>query len=676
MDSTRPESQLFSPSLKKSHRARTPRKTTPSRLYLRQSFPTLESPTSTSISPGESFKQRQQQLEDARDEQERENNKERQSEREKQLKAREAQHISEETEPDLPSDTSETIPTSFSHTRHTQAISETLARIIERKQLLTRTQTAPTDSIPNPTSVAPRLRTTETEYDLSPTRSARLSTPPRSLYTGTPSKAFLDSWDADEFQESDSLVSSPSDRHSRNRKARMTDTNALFKQGYNSKDKYSIAQKDLSPRYTVQDDADEEGFLDDADDQEEEGDLENNGYDDQGYNYGDDEVSFKRTALISSSNQSTLIERDLQDQQQLNSPQADDPQDQDYSDPEASLIFEDTPNRKRELEYMTPQQDFVTGAEAEDSLLEVAERTTAIAEELRSVYSNLQEFFSPETEAKLNGAVSVLSSQKDSSDRRAAESNKFLASIPKPLVFEASPMTAQKLSTITKRKPAPLRPALILKQNRASSQEQRQQPQQDRQDKKQHRHDVTLRGLISDAESARRLNQNNKTKHSRRSPETVQEPKSSKIRHVTPEVPNFGNNVSSEKHQERFRKKLDRWKRVELQNQSDPPPLPTYPDLYIPTTSSRSIVHTDTEPEDEDFQPDLDEEKLQTLLQPPDHRYKGQVLQDLSPQMVREKELRDRKGRRAEQIEEDDEEIDLLDRRPLSKRRREAAFWS
>ncbi|KAG0000449.1 hypothetical protein BGZ79_005919 [Entomortierella chlamydospora] len=427
MDSTRPESLLFSPSLKKSHRASTPRKTTPSRLYLRQSFPTLESPTLTSINPGESFKHRQQQLEDARDEQERENDEERQSEREMQLKPQEAQHILEETELNLPSDTSGTIPTSSSHTQHTQAISETLARIIERKQLLARTQTVPSDSTHNPVSVAPRLRTTETEYDLSPTRSARLSTPPRSLYTGTPSKIFLESWDADEFQESDSLAPSPSNRHSRSRNAWMTKTNV--------KDKYSVTKKDLSPRYTAQDDVDEEGFLDDPDGQEERGGLEENGYDDQGYNYGDDEVSFKRPTLASPPNQSTSAGWDLQDQQQPNRPQADDLQDRDYSDSEPNPVYENTPNRKRELESMiTPQQSFVAGTEAEDSLLEVAERTTAIAEELRGVYSNLQEFFSPESEAKLNGAVSVLSSKKDSSKRHVAESNRFLTSIPKPLV--------------------------------------------------------------------------------------------------------------------------------------------------------------------------------------------------------------------------------------------------
>ncbi|KAF9162542.1 hypothetical protein BGX21_004560 [Mortierella sp. AD011] len=654
MDSTRPESQLFSPSLKKSHRASIPRKTTPSRLYLRQSFPTLESPTLTSINPGESFKQLQQQLEDARDEQEVENNEERQSEQEKQLKPQEAQHISEETGLNLSSDTSGTLPTSSSRTRHTQAISETLTRIIERKQLLARTQGVPSDSTPNPVSVAPRLRTTETEYDLSPTRSARLSTPPRSLYTGTPSKIFLESWDADEFQELGSLAASPSNRHSRNRNAWMTKTN--------TKDKYPVTRKDLSPRYTAQDDVDEEGFLDDADGQEERNDLEENEYDDQGYNYGDDEVSFKRPALASSLNQSTSIERDLQDHRQPNRPQANDLQDQDYSDSDANPIYENTPSRRRELESMiTPQQIFVVGTEAEDSLLEVAERTTAIAEELRGVYSNLQEFFSPESEAKLNGAVSVLSSKKDSSDRHSAEMK----------VFEASPEAAQRPSIITKRKPAPLRPALILKQNRVSPQEQRQRPQQDRQVKKQH-HDIALRGLISDAESARRLNQGNKAKHSRKSPETVKEHKS-KTRHVTPEIPNFDNDVSGD-NQERFRKKLERWKRAELQSQYDPP---TYPDLYIPTISSRSIIHTDTELEDEDLEPDLDEERPQALLRPPNHKYNSQVLQDLNPQMVREKELRYRKGRRVEQAEEDEEEeIDLLDRRSLSKRRREEAFWS
>ncbi|KAF9163820.1 hypothetical protein DFQ26_002115, partial [Actinomortierella ambigua] len=49
--------------------------------------------------------------------------------------------------------------------------------------------------------------------------------------------------------------------------------------------------------------------------------------------------------------------------------------------------------------------------EAGAHLLEVAESTTSITSQLRGVYANLQEFFSPETEAKLHDAITVLGSQ-------------------------------------------------------------------------------------------------------------------------------------------------------------------------------------------------------------------------------------------------------------------------
>ncbi|KAF9109921.1 hypothetical protein BGX27_006999 [Mortierella sp. AM989] len=677
MDSTRPESLLFSPSLKKSHRSRTPGKTTPSRLYLRQSFPTLESPTSTtpSISPRESFNQRL--FRNVQEEQEREHSEGLQKDKE-QLKNHRSQHLLKEAVVEHSSNSQVSMPASSTYNQHAHPISETLAKISDQGPPPTRKQPLMDSIAPKSVPAIPRLRTTETEYDLSPIRSTRLSTPPRSLYTGTPSKAFLDSWDTEGFQDSDLLASppldaSPSDRYSRNRKARMMKTNSQFNQGYSLEDGFTREQHGLSPRYTIQDDLELEGFVDITDDlQESEYEDE---YDDRGYNYGDEEVSFKRSERVLSSNQSTLVERDSRLQEkQLHSPQ-DNSQDQDYSDPDDSPIREHVPNRGLQSESrIIPQHDFVSGDEAENSLLEVAERTTTIAEELRGVYSNLQEFFSPETEAKLNGAVSVLSSQKSSSGRRhAAEINEFSASIPKPLIFEMSPVTVQSAPIITKRKPAPLRSALIPKHNRTPSPEQRQ-PQQNRKDKKQNQHDITLRGLISDAESARRLNQNNSGKHTRRSPDIVQESKSSKIRETIPVGSNFDTEGNGEKHQQHFRKKLDRWKRVELQNQYEAPPLPTYSDLYIPTTSSRAIINTDTEPDDDDLQLEQIVEERRTLPRSPDQIYKDVALQDISPQVALEKERRERKGKRIEQAKEED--LDLIDQRRLSKRRREAAFWS
>ncbi|KAG0243615.1 hypothetical protein BGW41_001826 [Actinomortierella wolfii] len=57
--------------------------------------------------------------------------------------------------------------------------------------------------------------------------------------------------------------------------------------------------------------------------------------------------------------------------------------------------------------------------EAEARLLEVAESTTTLTSQLRGVYAHLQEFFSPETEAKLHDAITVLESQPLSRNERS-----------------------------------------------------------------------------------------------------------------------------------------------------------------------------------------------------------------------------------------------------------------
>ncbi|KAG0233808.1 hypothetical protein BGW42_007179 [Actinomortierella wolfii] len=67
--------------------------------------------------------------------------------------------------------------------------------------------------------------------------------------------------------------------------------------------------------------------------------------------------------------------------------------------------------------------------EAEARLLEVAESTTTLTSQLRGVYAHLQEFFSPETEAKLHDAITVLESQPLSrNDRPTAHFQKPTAS--------------------------------------------------------------------------------------------------------------------------------------------------------------------------------------------------------------------------------------------------------
>ncbi|KAI1315666.1 hypothetical protein EDD11_000559 [Mortierella claussenii] len=87
------------------------------------------------------------------------------------------------------------------------------------------------------------------------------------------------------------------------------------------------------------------------------------------------------------------------------------------------------------LEARTPDSKQYREKEAEDSLLEVAESTTTITNQLRGVYTNLQEFFSPESEAKLNGAISVIGSQKQS---RIAKGLSSSVTKPRPLDFRSA----------------------------------------------------------------------------------------------------------------------------------------------------------------------------------------------------------------------------------------------
>ncbi|KAI7816299.1 hypothetical protein BC939DRAFT_53484 [Gamsiella multidivaricata] len=238
-------------------------------------------------------------------------------------------------------------------------------------------------------------------------------------------------------------------------------------------------------------------------------------------------------------------------------------------------------------------------------------------------------------------------------------------------MFETSPPAVQRASVITKRKPAPLRSAVMPKQNRTPEPEQQkeehqtqQQQQRRKSDKVQH-HDVALWGLVSDAESARRLSQG-KDKNQRKSLDGVVEFKST----LTPPKnlePHYSEcEVPLEEHQERFRRKLDRWKRVERQHQYEAPPLPSYQDLYIPTSTSRTALLAEPEVWQED---QLEEQEI--LEEENAHRER--ILQDLRAQMAREEELRERKRRRDEEFEDGEE---IMERRRLSKRRREAEFWS
>ncbi|KAG0257274.1 hypothetical protein BG011_004041 [Mortierella polycephala] len=646
MDTRQQESLIFSPSLKKSSRTRSsPRKTTPSRLYLRQSFPSIAASTTSHISPGKSFLQRQQLLQDVLNEQEQENESQQQESPEdrtvhsqQQTQKQTEQHAQNDNDkdkdkgkenviPNVLSDSNKQlaeqpsnptkIPASAIHARQAQEMSETLARILDRPLKSSNARPNATDSIPTSAPISRRLRTTETEYDFSPTRSnTRLpSTPLRSLYTGTHSKQPL-AEKLEKLQDSDEeRVASPLDRHSRGRLDQI-------QRGARNVSEWSNSRKGGRHHagYNAEsnlDDNSEREHLQHEVEQHRQNDPEDEEYDAHGFEHGfehdDGEVSFKKHELSSSSNQSTLVE-----------------------------IFDRLP------EPRTPLTNNLSEDDVESTLLEVAETTAVITDRLRGVYSNLQEFFSPETEAKLNGAMSAISSHKISGKRLSLNSSSGSStSIPRPLVFELSPPTQQRSPPITKRKPSPLRPAVMPKQSRAQSSSP---PQQHQRVVKTHHYPVTVTGLISNADSARRLSHGSKsqcgtspqdadlqeTRSSQpieptsRSPPTAQEP------------PVLETEVRDSGHQERFRRKLDQWRRIELKHQPEALSTPAYPDLFIPSIYSRPATQPILVPAPIQLPavPQMDRRVEERPVLEKERQHKERIAEDVRAQKAREDDLR------------------------------------
>ncbi|KAF9355910.1 hypothetical protein BGX34_010185 [Mortierella sp. NVP85] len=768
MDSTaRPTSSLFSPSLTKSIRQQpTPRKSTPSRRYLRQSFPNFGSPSTTPrFSPGDAFKQRQQPR-DAMDEDplhfpgmhiDKEAPLEQDDDDASSMSSI-LQHPGEtQTSATDATATMDPQPGSALHAKQAQELSDRLTKLLEKTTTRRAHIAAVRNGTSNPSgSTGPRLRTTETEYDLSPDRSARLGTPPRSLCSGTPLQRhprLQEMEESDDFTPSPVSVS-PSVRHARSRQwleqERILKHNkALFKRHGNSlKDELASAAERMSREKSLTDHTTAEQELEQEQEQEQEpeqGDqdhsmstqVDTNGhgldpqhgtpvpesavYDDQGYELVDEEVSFKRPGLVTSSFRSTLVDSDidLEDRVEGHSstlpPTPRLPVKQNYPPtPRVSVKQTHLPTphvqpQQAESSWMSTPKRGGLSPGTENTLLEVAKKTAAITEELRGVYSNLQELFSPETEAKLSGAMSVLSAHKTGSGSRASKTRQLfdVEVIPNP-VFEASspapappqpqlPMTP-KTPSIIKRKPAPLRPAVIPKAHRTPLPEQQQTHSSqtlEEQSSREHEHDIRVRSLISNAESARRLYQSNSDAPLSRSVNGAQELKSP---HRVPHTFSFEAGNPRERHQERFRRKLDVWKRIERRSKCAP--LPTYTSLYVPTSTSRPIhaepggqtikqdqhlgngngygydhhegFEEEWEEEGEDGEEQYAKDEVLELYEPKlagrDNAYRERILEDVRAQLARDEELRQRRSRQSEGLESDEE---LLNHR-LSKRRRPA----
>ncbi|KAF9188107.1 hypothetical protein BGZ50_001545 [Haplosporangium sp. Z 11] len=612
MDMRQQESLVFSPSLKKSSRTRSsPKKTTPSRLYLRQSFPSIVASTTSRISPGKSFLQRQQLLQDVLNEQERENESQQQelpedrtvhSQLQTQTQTRQRTQNDNDNGSDkdkdkenatpnvLPDSNKQSaeqpssptkIPASALYARQAQEMSETLARILDRPLKSSNARPNATDNISTSAPITRRLRTTETEYDFSPTRSNTQlpSTPLQSLYTGTHSRQPL----AEELERpqdsDDERAASPLDRHSRERldqiqkKARNINEwsnsrkDEIYHAGYNTKPNLNNNSEREHLQHEV-----EQHRQADPDDEE---------YDAHGFEHDDGEVSFRKHEL-SSSNQSTLVE-----------------------------IFDRLP------EPRTPLANNLSEDEVESTLLEVAETTAAITDRLRGVYSNLQEFFSPETEAKLNGAMSAISSHKISGKRLSLNSSSGSStSIPRPL-------------------------------NRAQSSSP---PQQHRRVAKTHHYPVTVTGLVSNADSARRLSHGSKSQHGI-SPQDVdlQETRPSQpIESTSRSLPTaqkpsmLETEVRDSGHQERFRRKLDQWRRIERKHQIEASLIPAYADLFTSSISSRPATQPKLVPAPVQLPtvPRMDRRVEERPILEKERRHKERIAEDVRAQKAREDDLR------------------------------------
>ncbi|KAF9151670.1 hypothetical protein BG015_006373 [Linnemannia schmuckeri] len=590
----------------------------------------------------------------------------------------------------------------------------------------------------------PLLRTTETEYDVSPSRTARLMTsPPASSFVGTPSRrSHL------RHQTPGSMQAiSPTHRHSQDQQveeqSRSEDAATLewLKQTVD-------AEEFDHQRYTRRAST-EVGEL--LDQQEEHKDLyqtENRHQETDPFDSAtqrDDSYPHKRQSLGSPSRR----RRSNEQAEDTYSQKENIPLETEATTPLDSYLSRST------LYPKTPEVDHSV-IEAESSLLEVAETTTTITNQLRGVYTNLQDFFSPETEAKLQDAITVIGSQKASRVARGLsssttrprplefrsasvrkdyrkpssapqstrplttpqpfnfserlnsiqirrsssslsnslgassaaalrssraqdlqrartnvsstpiaqnrtvneyqemskspfislaqrkkqleksslndfpESTKRSLTIPKAPVLHTSTrpkttaipfeervlqdiaqhggykantvdkrifegvgdhglpkivkprLTVPRSPVLTKRRPAPMRPAVIPSRSDAHHQHPQHQQQQ------KYKAGITERGLVSSAESARRLSQDKNKKPAHHAP-----PPASKPSLTIPEPFSLATDARGQRYQEQFRNKLTKWRQIEKEHQFKALPLPTYPEVFVPKKSNKPLTHVE-----------------------------------------------------------------------------------
>ncbi|KAG0325760.1 hypothetical protein BGZ99_000205 [Dissophora globulifera] len=201
------------------------------------------------------------------------------------------------------------------------------------------------------------------------------------------------------------------------------------------------------------------------------------------------------------------------------------------------------------------------------------------------------------------------------------------------------PLTVPKSPSFTKRRHAPLRPAVMPSNVNSSSTNKPNAARSTR---------IVQQGLISSAESARRLSQESLKRSVVRPGSTLSSqrarpmttPKVTKTAAVKPAVTvprpfQLATGARADKYQEQFRHKLDGWKRIEKENQFKALPLPTYPDKFVPKKSTKPLTHSVA------LHLRTDQRAHEREVYEKERQRKEKILQDMLAEKAREDELRE-----------------------------------
>jgi hypothetical protein len=142
-----------------------------------------------------------------------------------------------------------------------------------------------------------------------------------------------------------------------------------------------------------------------------------------------------------------------------------------------------------------------------------------------------------------------------------------------------------------------------------------------------HEAGITERGLVSSAESARRLSQDKNRK-----PATHHAP-AGKPQLTIPEPFSLVTEARGERYQEQFRNKLSRWRQIEKDQQFKALPLPSYPEVFVPKKSTRPLTLV----EDVHLQTDRRAEEREIFEQ--ESLRKDKIAQDIMAAKAREDEV-------------------------------------